>query len=218
MIRLKTKIEITVMKKLFLFFAFACIAFLSNAQAPLKIGYADPDYILSQLPEAKQIDAELKSLQSQLKTQIEGKVQEFQKKLADYQANLNTMLAPVRENTERELQQLQQNLEKLQTDAQTTVQNKQNQLMQPVYLKIGKGIEAVAKENGFTLILSNQVGGLDVVLYGEETLDVSDLVLKKLGITPKPAEAANTQTTPPPANQPATPANKPADNTAKPKK
>jgi len=176
------------MRKLVLLFVFSFAAFVSNAQAPVKIGYADPDYILGQLPEAKQIDSELKSLQTQLKNQIDGKVAEFQKKLKDYQDNLNTMLAPVRENTERELQQLQQNLEKLQQDAQTSIQTKQNQLMQPVYQKIGKGIEDVAKENGYTLVLSNQVGGLDVVLYGDEKIDVSDLVLKKLGVTPKPKE------------------------------
>ncbi len=191
------------MKKFILLVVFGFIAFASNAQNPVKIGYADPDYILGQLPEAKQIDAELKSLSTQLKTQIDSKVAEFQKKVKDYQDNLNTMLVPVRENTERELQQLQQNLEKLQADAQTTVQSKQTQLMQPVYQKIGKGIEEVAKENQFTLVLSNQVGGLDVILYGEEKLDVSDLVLKKLGVTPKPVEAV------PAANQPATNTTKP---------
>lgn len=185
------------MKKLVFLFVFGFVAVTTYAQTPVKIGYADPDYILSQLPESKQIEAELKSLQNQLKTQIDGKVAEFQKKLKDYQDNINTMLAPVRENTERELQQLQQNLEKLQTDAQTTVQTKHGQLMQPVYQKIGKGIEDVSKENGYTLVLSNQVGGLDVVLYGEEKLDVSDLVLKKLGVTPKPAETTPTTTTTP---------------------
>lgn len=195
------------MRKLVLLFVFSFAAFVSNAQAPVKIGYADPDYILGQLPEAKQIDSELKSLQTQLKNQIDGKVAEFQKKLKDYQDNLNTMLAPVRENTERELQQLQQNLEKLQQDAQTSIQTKQNQLMQPVYQKIGKGIEDIAKENGYTLILSNQVGGLDVVLYGDEKVDVSDLVLKKLGVTPKPRETAPT-TTNTPAPQGTTPAPK----------
>lgn len=177
---------------------FGIVAATTYAQTAPKIGYADPDYILSQLPESKQIEADLKSLQNQLKTQIDGKVAEFQKKLKDYQDNINTMLAPVRENTERELQQLQQNLEKLQQDAQSSIQAKQTQLMQPVYQKIGKGIEDVAKENAFTLVLSNQVGGLDVVLYGEEKLDVSDLVLKKLGVTPKPVEKAPATTTPAP--------------------
>ena len=133
---------------------------------------------------------ELKSLQTQLKNQIDAKYQEFQKKLADYQANLNTMIDAVRANTERELQQMQQNIEKLQQDAQTTVQTKQTQLMDPVFKKVGKAIEDVAKENGFTFILSQQIGGLDVVLYGDEKMDISDLVLKKLGVTPKPAAAA----------------------------
>lgn len=178
------------MRKLVLLAAIGLISFASHAQSSAKIGYADVDYIFSQMPEAKQIDTELKSLQTQLKNQIEGKAQEFQKKLADYQANINTMLEAVRANTERELQQLQQNIQKLQEDAQTTIQNRQTQLMDPVYKKVGKAIEDTAKENGFNMVLSQQIGGLDVVLYADETADISDLVLKKMGVTPKPAAAA----------------------------
>jgi outer membrane protein len=184
------------MRKLVLLIVLAMSTLASQAQTQptsTKVGYADVDYIFSQMPEAKQIDTELKSTQAQLKTQIEGKASEFQKKLADYQANASTMLDPVRVNTERELQQLQQNLEKLQQDAQTTIQSKQTQLMDPVYKKVGKAIEETAKDNGYSFILNQQIGGLDVILYGDEHMDISDLVLKKLGITPKPA--ANTTTT-----------------------
>ena len=178
------------MRKLVLLFVLAAGMFTAHAQTPTassKIGFADVDYIFSQMPEAKQIDTELKSTQTQLKNQIDSKSQEFQKKLADYQANLGTMLDAVRQNTERELTQLQENLQKLQQDAQVTIQNKQAQLMEPVYKKVGKAIEDVAKENGYTFVLNQQIGGLDVILYGDENNDVSDLVLKKLGVTPKPA-------------------------------
>ncbi|MEJ1236846.1 OmpH family outer membrane protein [Chryseolinea sp. T2] len=178
------------MRKFVLLLALGIGALTTYAQtAAPKIGYADVDYIFSQMPESKAIDAELKSTQAQLKNQIDTKYQEFQKKVQDYQANLNTMLEAVRQNTERELQQMQQNLEKLQTDAQTTIETKRAQLMDPVYKKVGKGIEDVAKENGFTFVFSQQIGGLDVILYGDEKMDVSDLVLKKLGVTPKPATA-----------------------------
>jgi outer membrane protein len=197
--------NITVMRKLVLLGVLGFVTFFSQAQtASTKIGYADVDYIFSQMPEAKQIDTDLKSLQSQLKNQIEGKASEFQKKLADYQANLNTMLEAVKANTERELQQLQQNLQKLQEDAQTTIQNKQTQLMDPVYKKVGKAIEDTAKENGFNLVLSQQIGGLDVVLYADEASDISDLVLKKMGVTPKAAQTAPAQgsTTTPAPNTP----------------
>ena len=101
------------------------------------------------------------------------------------------MLDAVRQNTERELTQLQENLQQLQQDAQVTIQNKQAELMEPVYNKVGKAIEDVAKENGYTFILNQQIGGLDVILYGDENNDVSNLVLKKLGVTPKaPAQGA----------------------------
>ena len=181
------------MRKLVLLFVLAIGTLTTQAQTPTassKIGFADVDYIFSQMPEAKQIDTELKSTQSQLKNQIDGKVSEFQKKLADYQANLNTMLDAVRQNTERELQQLQENLQKLQQDAQVTIDTKRGQLMEPVYKKVGKAIEDVAKENGYTFVLNQQIDGLDVILYGDENNDVSDLVLKKLGVTPKPATPA----------------------------
>jgi outer membrane protein len=198
--------NITVMRKFVLLMVLGMVSFVSHAQtSSTKIGYADVDYIFSQMPEAKAIDTELKSTQAQLKNQIETKASEFQKKLADYQANLNTMLDAVRANTERELQQLQQNLQKLQEDAQTTIQNKQTQLMDPVYKKVGKAIEETAKENGFSMVLSQQIGGLDVVLYADEASDISDLVLKKMGITPKPAPAPGTA-----------PANTTTPNTQKP--
>jgi outer membrane protein len=179
------------MRKLVLLLVLGLGAHVSQAQtASTKIGYADVQYIIGQLPETKAIEAELKSTQTQLKNQMDAKVADFQKKLADYNANLNTMLDAVRANTERELQQMQQNLEKLQADAQTTIETKQTQLLDPVYKKVGKGIEDVAKENGFTFILSQQIGGLDVILYGDDKMDISDLVLKKLGVTPKPAAPA----------------------------
>jgi outer membrane protein len=184
------------MKKVVVIIAIISAAFASQAQTPVKMGYADIEYIISQMPEAKQIDAELKSTQTQLRNQLDTKAKEFQTKLADYQANQGTMLEAVRANTERELQMLQSNLEKLQQDAQTTIQNKQTQLLQPVYDKVEKAIAEVAKENGFTFILSNQIGGLNVVLYADEKAEVSDLVLKKLGVTPKPQTSQPTGTTP----------------------
>lgn len=179
------------MRTLTLLFAFV-LATVINAQAqtPLKIGFADVDYIFNEMPEYKQIEADLQSTQNILKNQIDTKSAEFRKKLDDYNKYGAETLPAVRANTERELQQLQQNLQKLQEDAQTTIQQKQTTLMEPVYSKIGKAIEDVAKENGFSLILSNQIGGLDVVLFGDEKLDASELVLKKLGVTPKPQATA----------------------------
>jgi outer membrane protein len=103
----------------------------------------------------------------------------------------------VKQNSERELQQLQQNIQKLEQDSQADLQRKSAQLLEPIQVKVGKAIEDMAKENGFSFVLISQVGGVDVILYGDEKLDVSDLILKKMGITPTPAPAT---TTPPKKN------------------
>lgn len=183
------------MRKLVSALAFALITTVSVAQTtPLKIGYADVSYIFSQMPEAKTMDAELQTLQTQLKKQYDGKVAEFQQKLKLYQENLNNPSIPdaVKQNSERELQQLQQNIQKLEQDSQENLQRKQAQLLEPIQLKVGKAIEEMAKENGFSFILISQIGDVDVVLYADEKLDVSDLILKKMGITPPPPTTTTT--------------------------
>jgi outer membrane protein len=177
------------MKIVLAFFLFTS-ALIANAQTEsLKIGYADVTYILKELPATKKADAELKSLQTQLGNQFDIKQQEFDTKYADYLAaeKNQTMSSAVQMNTRRELEMLKANLDRFDEDAQATLQRKQEELLNPIYKIIGDAIAEVAKENGFTFILNPKVGGFDIVLYGDEKWDVSDLVLKKLGVTPKVA-------------------------------
>jgi outer membrane protein len=185
------------MRKLIFVLMIGLSTLVANAQTPgVKVGYADVEYIFSQMPESKAIDAELQTLQTQLKKQYDNKVAEFQKKYQEYTAYGANVPEAVRKNSETELQQIQQNIQKLEQDSQTELQRKQIALMEPVYAKVGKAIEDVAKENGFQLVLNNQISGLDVILFGDEKLDVSDLVLKKMGVTPQPPAT----TTNPPKN------------------
>ncbi len=77
-----------------------------------------------------------------------------------------------------------ESIQKFQQDAQTSFENKRNALLDPVFKKVGKAIEDTAKENGFTFIINPQLlQGGDVLLYSDEKYDISELVLKKMGIT-----------------------------------
>ncbi len=63
-------------------------AFTAQAQENLKIGFVDTDYILTQMPEAKQIQSELQAYQRQLSDTIahlnaEVKERERQRKLKE---------------------------------------------------------------------------------------------------------------------------------------
>lgn len=161
---------------------------LTSMAQNVKIGYADVDYILGQMPETKQVEAELRTLNTQLQNQLQTKYQEYQQKLQAYQEQAASMADAIRQDKETELSQLEQRITKLQQDAQSNIQQKQAQLMQPLYEKIGDSIEAVAKANGYSHVFNGQIAGVDVVLFADEQFDISDLVLKQMGITPPVAE------------------------------
>jgi outer membrane protein len=161
------------------------LIFTANAQTTQKIGYAESDYILAQLPEFKKIESELKTHGDQLKNQIDAKIADYQAKVKAYQNMPATTPEPIKTDKERELTSLQENIQKFQQDAQSSFQKKQADLMDPIYKKIGKAIEEVAKENGYSFIINPAFqGGGDILLFSDDKFNISDLVLKKLGVTP----------------------------------
>ncbi|WP_460615078.1 MULTISPECIES: OmpH/Skp family outer membrane protein [Hymenobacter] len=161
---------------------------MAQTAAPLKIGYTSVEYVLSQMPESKQIESQLKDYSAQLKNQLDTKYSEFQTKADAFQKGATAMSDPVRADKQKELQNLQQSIQEFQQNAETSLQQKQQALLKPALDKLQKNIDAVAEENGYTYIL-NSDGASPVLLHGPKEGDVSDLVLKKMGITPGAAAA-----------------------------
>ena len=150
-----------------------------------KIGFAEPDYILLQLPEAKKIDSELKTHASQLQSQGKAKYEDYQVKLKAYQSMPPTTPEAIKGDKERELAALQEGIQKFDQEAQSSYQKKHADLLEPVSKKISKAIEEVAKENGYSFIINPQLAnGGDILLFSDEKHNISDLVLKKLGVAP----------------------------------
>ncbi|WP_073105917.1 OmpH family outer membrane protein [Hymenobacter daecheongensis] len=174
------------------------------AQAPLKIGYTSVEYVLSQMPESKQIESDLKAYSSQLEAQLKSKYSDYQTKAEAYQKGASTMTEVVRADKEKELTGLQGSIQEFQRSADQSLQQKQQTLLKPALDKLQKTIDVVAEENGYTYVL-NSDGASPVLLHGPKDGDISDLVLKKMGITPGAAPAAKVAT-PAAAATPAVPA------------
>lgn len=174
------------MKIKFFVSVFALLA-VGFSHAQLKIGYTNAEYLLGLLPEAKQIEADLTAYEKQLQNQLQAKYSELQKKIATYQSNEATYNDLVKTDKQNEIQNLQQSLQEFQVNAEQSMMKKRNDLLEPAVEKIGNAIKAVAEENNYTHIFSAGSPGFDVLLYAREQDDVSDLVLKKLGVTPPSA-------------------------------
>lgn len=152
--------------------------------AQMKIGYTNVEYVLSLMPEAKQIESELGAYEKQLSSRLEAKYTDYQTKAADYQQNGATMAEDVRADVENELLSMQQSIQQFEADAQNRLVNKRNELLQPAFEKIGIAIEDVSKENNYTHVFNMTAGGQSILLYAREEDNVTNLVLQKLGIDP----------------------------------
>jgi outer membrane protein len=165
--------------------------FSVNAQTAIKIGYTNLDYILQNIPDAKDIEAKLKTESAQYDKLYQDKVADFQKKYEAFQALPANTSQVIKADKEKELQTLQTAIQEFQQNAQGELQRKQQQLLAPVLEKINKAINDVAKEAGYTHVFNTDAGpGTTAILFVAPTeSDISDLVFKKLGTTP-PAKTA----------------------------
>jgi outer membrane protein len=187
-------------KFLIAIFAFVVLA-TSNINAQQKIGYISLDYILAQMPEAKQVETELTATKTQYDNMYQSKVKDFQAKLADYEKNGATMADVIKADREKELQGLQGSIEEFRQNSSTSLQKKQAQLLQPLLKKVEENMHAAAKENGYAFVFNYDAGQgtTPIVLHAPDDANISDLILKRMGITPKvlaPPTATPATTTP----------------------
>ncbi|MEJ1239358.1 OmpH family outer membrane protein [Chryseolinea sp. T2] len=149
-----------------------------------KIGFANMQMIAQQLPETRQMEKELSSFGGQLQSQLNEKYSSYQKRAVDFESlPHNTDDAELKARRD-ELLRLQQEIEKFSSDAENKFLQKQEELMRPILLKIDLSINEVAAENDYSIIINTELpAGQRLLLFGNKTYDISDLVLKKLGVT-----------------------------------
>jgi outer membrane protein len=168
------------MKRIVLFvFAVLMIGFAVPTMAQQKIGYVDFNSLIQAMPGIDSVKIKLQKYQETLSGQMDQMRSEFENKYMDYQSQQSTMSDLIKQTKEKELSDLQARIDAFQTKAQTDLQSKQQELLQPIIDKARGAVKEVAKENKYSYVLNNIE---DVVLYCETTDDITPLVKKKLGI------------------------------------
>ncbi|HKK73545.1 MAG TPA: OmpH family outer membrane protein [Saprospiraceae bacterium] len=149
-----------------------------NVQAQ-KFGYINTAEILAEMPEVKQAEVDIENFSSALEKKGQAKVQELQQKYAKIQEQMQAgNLSPVQQQqAQTDLQKDQEELAQFEQDMMGQIQDKRQKALQPIYDKLNNAIEQVAKENGFTMIFDKAV-----LLYSEDSADVSAMVKAKLGL------------------------------------
>lgn len=168
------------MKKFLQITLVAVLLFAASATATAqKFGYVNSAEILAAMPSMKAAESNLEALQKQLQKQGQQMVTSFQTDLEALQtrAAAGEMTPKQQQDEGAKMEKRQQEIASFEQKMISDLQEKRADLLKPIYDKINEAIEAVAKENGYTLIFDQQV-----LLYGEESVDVSAMVKAKLGI------------------------------------
>ena len=148
-----------------------------NAQ---KFGHIDLQALIQVMPERAAAETEFNNFQTELEDVLGEMQQNYQTKLTELE-QLGEGASEIKRNAKiTELQDMQQRIQSYQVNAQQQLQQKQGELLQPVFDKAEKAIEEVAKEKGLLYVFD--VGSKIVLYKSNESLDVLPLVKNKIGI------------------------------------
>ncbi|QIA08608.1 OmpH family outer membrane protein [Draconibacterium halophilum] len=153
----------------------------ANAQA-LKFGHIDLQALVQVMPERTAAEAEFNTFQGELEEILGEMQQDYQAKLAEFEA-MGEAVSDIKRNAKiAEIQDVQQRIQNYQATAQQQVQQKQAELLSPVFDKAEKAIEEVAKEQGLIYVFDAGQGNRTILYKSNQSVDVLPLVKTKLGI------------------------------------
>lgn len=158
-----------------------------------RFSYLDTQYILDQMPEYKAVQQELEDLSSQWQQEIEQKQAAIEKKFEDFQARRPLLSQEEQNKIQDEIEQMERDLaeyraEKFGYDGELYTLREEK--MKPIQDRLLQAINDVAKAKRSDAVFDRASSGA-VLVYTNEAYDISNDVLKKLGITPSASGPAD---------------------------
>ena len=153
------------------------ISFQANAQS--KTGTIDTEYILSKMPELPKAQEDLKAYNAKLEAELKTKMENYQAKVKEYQEKVTSFTEPMKKTKQEEIIALEDDIAKFRQNGTQLVQIERNKLLQPLYQKIGKALEEIAKAEKYTQVFSISNSGL---AYIDPNYDLTKTVMPNLVI------------------------------------
>ena len=160
--------------------------FLSNiVAAQSKVGTINSDYLMGLMPEGKIVVEKSKAYAKELDSLFSIKVVEYQKSLEEFKNIDDTLSQELKNLKFSELQKLENDVNQSKQNGNQLIRLKENELMRPLYKKLGEAIAEIAKEYNYTQILTVQGNEF---AYIDPNYDITRLVMVKMNLQePEPA-------------------------------
>lgn len=143
-----------------------------------KVGTINTDMILSQMPELESVENEMKKYGAELDKKLRDKYAEYQKLVTEFSEKEEELNDVIKKFKQNELADLEEDIQGMQQNSQQQMRAKQEELLRPLYNKIGNAIEVVVEDENFTQIFNE---GSNLIYISPE-YDVTEKVMKILGL------------------------------------
>lgn len=140
----------------------------TNAQS--KVAHINVQLLLSEMPEMKAAQAELKKLEQTYAGDIESSMTELKSKFDQYNTEAATKTEEENQKRAIELQGFEKNIQEAQQAAMQEMQKKQQELFAPISEKAKSAIDAVAAAQGYDYVVDNSPGLGIIVANGKDLL------------------------------------------------
>lgn len=147
-----------------------CVTVTGFVKAQNKIAHINVQQLLSQMPEMKTVQTELKKLQETYRADIESSMTELQNKYAQYSNEATSKSEEENQKRALELQGFERNIQEAEQAAVQEIQKKQQELFAPISEKAKAAIEKVAAAQGVDYVIDASPGLSLIVAKGKDLL------------------------------------------------
>ncbi|MBQ9472774.1 MAG: OmpH family outer membrane protein [Bacteroidales bacterium] len=150
-----------------------------------KYACVNTEYILQNVPDYRQAQAQLDKIAAQWQKELETLFQEVERMSQNYQQEGYLLPEALKAKREQELRAKESEAKALQRKRfgpGGDLDKKRMELVRPVQDKIYNAIERIANERGYSFIMDK--AGSATVLYVNPKYDISDQVLEMMGYKP----------------------------------
>ncbi|MBQ7551044.1 MAG: OmpH family outer membrane protein [Bacteroidales bacterium] len=149
-----------------------------------KYAYIDSEYILSNMPEYAEAQAELDRLAGVWQQEIEKQFASIDSMYKKYQVEAITLPENMKQKREEAIiaaEQAAKNLQKKRFGNDGDLFKKREELVKPIQDRVFTAIDEYAKEKGYAFVFD--VAGAMTIIYADPKWDINDQIMQKLGVT-----------------------------------
>lgn len=158
--------------------ALALAGFVYQSYRTPKLGFVKSKELFEGYQGTKEAKAKYSKNSDELAANVDTLTQQFNRSLADFNANYNKLSAADREEKKRLLSYQKQNLDKYNEVVEGKISDEDQKLTQGVLNQVNTFITEYGKSHGYSIIYGTNLTGN--IIYGNEVCDITDEVLKEL--------------------------------------